>query len=140
MRELTQHAIEKIVSETVGRCNTAVLAYIFGSTARDRRGPLSDIDVAVYIDPLEQAGDEMGLLNDDLCRALKTDRVDLVSLTEAPPSLSYRVIRDGKCVLCRNPRIKERFESDTVMRYLDFKPVRDRMFRMSGRKIREAVI
>ncbi|MBN1673178.1 MAG: hypothetical protein JXR37_19190 [Kiritimatiellae bacterium] len=48
-------------------------------------------------------------------------------------------IRDGTCVLCRDRGIKERFESDTVMRYLDFKPVRDRAFQAARRKILETV-
>ena len=99
---------------------------------------MSDVDIAVLLDPA--ARDETcGELEDALCRALRTDRVDLVLLNRAPAAPAYRVVRDGRRVICRNARAREAFESDTVMRYLDFKPVRDRAFQVSRAQVLAAV-
>ena len=116
-----------------------VLAYLFGSVAKGCAGPLSDIDIAALADRDAAGRDALGALTDDLCRRLRTDRVDLVDLAKAPSHLAYRVIRDGRCLLCRDRRIKESFEVRTIMAYLDFKPVRDRAFATARRAILEAV-
>ena len=130
--------VEAAIRETAARFPSVWAAYHFGSGAAGCSGPLSDVDIAVLIDP--SARDETcGEMEDALCRALRTDRVDLVLLNRAPPSLAYRVIRDGRRVICRNARACEAFESDTVMRHLDFQPVRDRAFHVSRAQVLEAV-
>ena len=111
--------------------------YLFGSACTGRHGPLSDIDVAVLLHAPSRRTSIEGEVQDDLCRALRTDRVDLVSLVNAPPSLVYHVIRDGRCIYCRNAKARECFETDTVMRYLDFKPFREQAFRDSRDRILE---
>jgi hypothetical protein len=63
----------------------------------------------------------------------------LISLVEAPPPLAYRVVRDGLCVLCRDRKMREAFETRAIMRYLDFKPLRDQAFRRSRQAILENV-
>jgi len=138
MIESAANSIMENVRATVERFPSVVLAYLFGSVCKGGEGPLSDIDVAV----LFENGDSksaLGDLQDALCRVLKTDRVDLVSLAQAPAALAYRVIRDGQCIDCRDKRVREAFESSTVMRYLDFKPVRERAFQIARQRILEAV-
>jgi hypothetical protein len=113
------------------------LGYIFGSTARDQVGPLSDVDVAVL--PLEEEPPDKfpGRLADDLCRALRTDRVDLVDLRRTAPPLRYRVIRDGRLLLSRDEGLRQRFETASIMRYLDMRPIRKRAFSAARKQIRE---
>lgn len=122
--------VEDALNAIASRCASVEAAYLFGSVARNEAGPLSDVDVAILTEPA-QADQTAGCVQDELCRALKTDRVELVLLHNAPPPLAYRVIRDGRCVFCRDRRAKEAFETRTVMRYLDFKPLRDQAFRTS---------
>ena len=130
--------VEAVIRETAARFPSVWVAYHFGSGAAGRSGPLSDVDIAVLLDPA--ARDETcGELEDALCRALRTDRVDLVLLNRAPAAPAYRVVRDSRRVICRNARACEAFESDTVMRYLDFKPVRDRAFQVSRAQVLAAV-
>ena len=130
--------VEAVIRETAARFPSVWTAYHFGSGAAGRSGPLSDVDIAVLLDPA--ARDETcGELEDALCRALRTDRVDLVLLNRAPAAPAYRVVRDGRRVICRNARAREAFESDTVMRYLDFKPVRELAFQVSRAQVLEAV-
>ncbi len=131
--------IEKVVRETLEPFPSITVGFLFGSTAKGTTSPLSDVDVAVLLDPSAPVETVEGTLNDALCRALGTDHVDLVMLADAPSSLAYRIIRDGRCILCRDAKAKENFESKTIMRYLDFKPVRERAFETARRRALEAV-
>jgi len=105
-----------------------VAAYIFGSLARGTAGPLSDIDVGLLVADSDDAARVCARTMDALCRRLGTSRVDVVSLATAPVPLRYRVVRDGLLVLRRDAAAVERFITETVLHYLDFKPVRDRAF------------
>ena len=105
-----------------------VAAYIFGSLARGTAGPLSDIDVGLLMGDPEEAAPVCDPTMDALCRRLRTSNVDVVSLAEAPMPLRYRAVRDGLLVIRRDAAAVERFITETVLQYLDFKPVRDRAF------------
>jgi hypothetical protein len=101
------------------------VAYLFGSVAEGRAGPLSDVDIGVLF--RESADREVeGRLLDRLVEALGTENVDLVPLARAPLPLRFRAVRDGRVLLSRDALMRERFEVASVMRYLDFKPLRDR--------------
>jgi predicted nucleotidyltransferase len=130
-------AVEEALRETVARFPAVLVAYYFGSGAVGRSGPLSDLDIAILL-ASSATGQTSGEIEDALCRALRTDRIDLIVLNRAPPPLAYRVVRDGRRIFCRNPAACEAFESHTVMRYLDFKPVRDRAFHVARAHTGEA--
>ena len=98
------------------------IGYLFGSACKGHRSPLSDIDIAVLLRESSSRRSREGDIQDALCRALHRDRVDLVSLAGAPFSLSYRVIREGRCISCSDRKSREAFETDTVMRYLEPPP------------------
>lgn len=107
------------------------LAYVFGSLASGRHTALSDIDIGVLLKPGVDREVALGELTDSLCRHLRTDRIDVVPLDRCSIPVRYRVVRDGTLVHCADRRDRERFESATVLRYLDFKPVRDAAFRVA---------
>lgn len=103
------------------------IAYLFGSQATGRTTPLSDVDVAVLVDPSRIPPSmpygykaEIGA---DLIRLLKTNQVDLVLLNQAPPFLLHRVLNSGRCLFARNRQTRLRFEADAMGRYLDVKPL-----------------
>ena len=93
------------------------LAYVFGSVARGRAGPRSDVDVAVLFDG-ESAPKVLDQLTEDLEDAAGR-RVDLIDLAAAPPLLAHQVVSTGTCIVCRSPRERAAFETRTVLRYLD---------------------
>ena len=128
----------EVVRDTLEEFPSIALGFLFGSTAKGTTGPLSDVDVAVLLDRSTPLDAVEGPLHAALCRALRTDHVDLIMLADAPSSLAYRIIRDGRCILCRDAKAKEHFETNTIMRYLDFKPVRERAFETSRRRALEA--
>lgn len=119
------------VTELEDRLRTALerypevlVAYLFGSVARDRPGPLSDVDVAVLLaEDGGHTGRPLDLLG-DLAAAAGTDDIDLVVLNEAPNELAFRVIRDGRLLLCRDERTRVRHRVRTILEYLDLEPLR----------------
>lgn len=82
------------------------LAYFFGSKATGTSGPLSDYDFAVYLEEkdAEKMFEIKFKLNDEICRELKTDKVDIavLNLTESS-EFKYNVIKYGKLILEREP-------------------------------------
>lgn len=100
-----------------------VAAYLTGSQATGRAGPLSDVDLAVWLEP--SAPDDLrGKLWVAACEALRTDEIDLVVLDRAPPLLQHRALRDGVLILERDHDERIRRETRAVLDYLDTKPLR----------------
>lgn len=100
------------------------VAYLYGSTARGTPGPLSDVDVAVLL-----SGDGnhhrrrlelIGLVSE----VVSSDKADVVLLNDAPPAFAYRVLRDGRLLVCRDEGARVRHWTRTVVRYLDMAPMR----------------
>ena len=128
-RPLVVHdAVQAALINTLAAEPDVVAAYLFGSLAHGTAGPLSDVDVGLLADDRRRAQAACERTMDGLCRQLRTSRIDVVSLREASMPLRYRVVRDGLLVLCRDPGVVERFVAETVLQYLDFKPLRDRAF------------
>ena len=114
-----------------------VAALLFGSQAAGKAGPLSDVDIAVWLDPGLSDSDRFRLrleLTGRATSALGTNEVDLVVLNDAPPLLKHRAVRSAVRLLDRDPVARVRLESRAVAEYLDTKPLRDRLTRaMRGR-------
>jgi predicted nucleotidyltransferase len=62
-----------------------LLAYLFGSLARQEKG--KDVDPAVLLDK-----DDLSELGENVREALGTERVDLVSLEIASPVLRFEIV------------------------------------------------
>ncbi|MFQ5743873.1 MAG: nucleotidyltransferase domain-containing protein [Acidobacteriota bacterium] len=106
--------------------------YLFGSKARSAAGPLSDLDVALLLDPevFGKKSEELpfgpeahytAVLQSTLRRA----DVDVVLLQRASSLLAHRVIAEGQLVFCRDERARALFHARTLCRYLDSKPLRE---------------
>lgn len=103
------------------------LAYLFGSQASGKANRLSDVDVAVLTDPSRVKKNlpygYKAEICTDLMKLLKTNRVDLVLLNSAPPFLRHQVFKTGKPLFIRDHPARIRFETETLTRYLDVKPL-----------------
>ena len=98
-------------------------AYLFGSCAGNEDGPLSDIDLAVYLDKrLDSFTTRLRFL-DELSRLLRGYPCDLVVLNTASLILQYEVIRGGR-VIKEDKRRRIPFETGVVREYLDTEPIR----------------
>lgn len=99
---------------------------LFGSQARDRATPLSDHDIAIFIDPLEFAQfslqQHLALAN-ELETVLARTPLNLVTLNDAPIALAYRVLKDAKILAARKFDAYEAFRAKKWMEYFDFEPI-----------------
>ena len=105
-------------------------AYLFGSRARGKARPDSDIDVAVYIDEALADDGNWGYraeLTTDLMVTLGTNDVDVVVLNKAPILLYHRVLRDGVRLLSRDLRATTTRAGRALSYYFDFLPQLDKM-------------
>jgi len=97
-----------------------IFAYIFGGLATGKQRPLSDIDIAVYLDSCDDKAevklDIIGRLSD----TLKTDEIDLVILNDAPISLVGRILKKKRLIVDREPFLRHRFESLALREFFDF--------------------
>jgi predicted nucleotidyltransferase len=126
---MARTAVARAVAEVAGAEPDVAAAYVFGSQASGRATPLSDVDVGLLLAHGRDPDAAVGRVTDALCRRLRTERIDVLSLTAASLPLRYRVVRDGVRVFRRDAAATERFEAETVLQYLDFKPLRDAAFR-----------
>jgi hypothetical protein len=91
-----------------------VLAYLYGSQARDDAGPLSDVDMAAQFVPdlsRHERFSQLGRLTGDVCQLLGRDEVYLVDLEAIPPLLCHRIYREGRLLYCLNDAVRVAFET-----------------------------
>ena len=113
---------EEKVKEFLQKQEHIELAYLFGSVAQRRSGKLSDVDLAILLDESLDRKEKFNLnlrLISDLEDILKTDRLDLVIMNDAPYSLNYEIIKANHPLFIRDENIKVDFEHYILSRYLD---------------------
>ncbi len=104
-----------------------LFAYLFGSLAEGRGGPLSDVDVAVFLaDEIASNHWDVRLsLQADLSRALGRNDVDVVILNHTHNlMLLDEIIRRGVVLLDQDRQVREDFELKALHRAIDFKTQR----------------
>lgn len=105
-----------------------LVAYLFGSQALGRSGPLSDLDVAVLLSDTPTADecfDARLEIIGGLMDRLHTDEIDVLVLNQAPPVLCYQVLRTGQVVYYRDRQAMLNFRVRTLNTYFDLKPMLD---------------
>lgn len=115
------------------------LGYLFGSRARGEARPDSDVDVAVVVDPAARE-QHLREAREALARQLGPlgDAVDLLELDRAGGTIAFRVIRDGQCLLARDPAARIRLEAWIARRYDDEAPTRA-LFRSAAIRVGRAL-
>ena len=119
---------EKRVVEFLSTQERVKLAYLFGSVAEGKEGKLSDVDIAVFLDESLSKKEKFSLqlkLISELTGILKTDKVDLTVMNNAPLLLNYNIIKHGK-IFKDDLETKIRVESGILSDYLDMKYYIDR--------------
>ncbi len=122
----------KTLGRALERCEGVVFAYLFGGAAAGRLGPLSDVDVAVYLDermePLEGRLEAIGAVTSHL----GTDEVDVVVLNTAPTALLGRILQSRQVIFDRDPLRRHRFESLALREFFDFRIFEHRLLARRG--------
>lgn len=105
-----------------------VLAYIFGSTATNTRGPMSDYDFAVYLDEpdIKKRYDIKFSLMGKLSQTLKTNKVDVAVINDTDNVyLKHAIISKGKILFEKEPH-KVIVEPKILNEYFDFRMLIDK--------------
>lgn len=117
-----------------------LIAYLFGSHARNQAGPESDVDIAVLLhEPIDDDDCFAMRLNmiADVSDVLKYQEIDVIILNQASLVLRYHVVHDGLVLYCRDEQTRIMFTSRCVMEYLDFKPMLERQQRAILKRLSE---
>lgn len=120
MLKYNKEKIEDIFKE-----HNIVFAYIFGSQAHDKAGPISDIDIAVYFDDslVKQERFDLKLrLMARLSDLFEKEDVDIVSLNDAYPLLAHRILKHGKLIYAKSMKQEKDYEDRAIGEYLDWQP------------------
>jgi uncharacterized protein len=104
-----------------------VFAYLFGSAAKGEATAKSDIDIAVYFSgdiPESHFQDRLSLYA-DICRALKSNDIDLLVLNSAANLIMLEdIVRHGILLYDRNPDLRDEYELKILHLAIDFREQR----------------
>ncbi len=112
------------------------LAVLFGSHARGRSGPHSDLDLGLVLEP--DTPTERRRVEVAAGRAARRE-VDFVYLQEAPPLLRFQIARDGVVLVTREKRLWPRFKARAMVDWWDWAPTARRIHAVYIRRLREQV-
>ncbi len=96
-------------------------AYLFGSKARGGAGPLSDVDLAVFLD-LNLDKDKRFNIRIELISKLSQiykKEVDLIVLNDTFNLLAYNIIFDGEVIYNIDEKARVKFEAKVMSLYFD---------------------
>jgi predicted nucleotidyltransferase len=97
-----------------------LFAYLFGSLVRGFRQPLSDVDMAVYLEGYENFSKTKLEILESLADVLQTDEIDLVILNTASLPLAMNILRENRILVDKQPFTRHIVESLTMRKYFDF--------------------
>jgi predicted nucleotidyltransferase len=135
-------AILEKVSAALEAEPDVAFAYLFGSLAKGRAGPASDVDVAILLrgDGGEQeradAADRALEIEGRLERALERP-TQVIALNAAPMDLTHNVLAHGLVAFSRDEPARQRFYVNHARRYYDHAHARAIFDRYRARRIRE---
>ena len=115
-------SIEKIRS-LFAKTDSVLFAYLFGSCAKGDNGPLSDIDLAIYVkDPSTFTFQNKLALYADICRILKSNNVDLVVLNQMDNLIIHeKIIHNGELFYLKDRNSLDCYVFVTIHAICDFK-------------------
>jgi len=101
-------------------------AYLFGSQASGKIGPMSDVDIAILLKEDAPKGRELiheeDYLAYKIARALGVKEVDLIDLNSQGLIFVHNVLRTGKLIYDADPDFRIKFVSKVISDYCDFEP------------------
>jgi uncharacterized protein len=109
---------------------------LFGSTARGKAGPRSDVDLGILLEPYSPA--LRFKVEAELGRAAGK-AVDVVLLDDAPPFLRFEITRDGVLLFEREEGLWTDFRVKAIKDWWDWAPLFRRMSDSAIQKLKEKV-
>ena len=115
----------KRLEEIFSRYPYIAAAYLFGSYAQDKEGPMSDIDIALLLKKPLPEGRKLIHEIDYLAYLLSKTfgrEVDVVILNHQGLVFQHNVLKTSRLIYDAAPDIRIRFETEVITRYCDFEP------------------
>lgn len=138
--EITKEKLITGLNEFFRKIDYVELAYLFGSHAKGKPGPLSDIDIGVYLSrslsKKERFEKRLELIA-SLCTLLQTNKVDLVVMNDASPVLNFEIIEPNCLLFERDHAMKLEVEPYIMSRYYDRKYHEDFLNREFVKRFKE---
>ena len=128
--KLPSNILSKIpaVLEIMSTDQRVIFGYLFGGLAACRVRPLSDVDIAVYLNDTSELADYRLTLFDKITEALGTAELDLIVLNTAPISIAGRILQNKKLLIDKNPFKRHIYESLTLREFFDFRITEEAFF------------
>lgn len=102
------------------------VAYLFGSQALGRIGPMSDVDIAILLKNNAPKGrelmHEMDYLSYRIEDVLNAGEVDLIILNTQGLIFQHNVLRTSKLIYDDDPAFRIGFEMRVISNFCDFEP------------------
>lgn len=137
------HDLKKIfpsLAKQLTKEEDILFAYISGSYGRGKEGPLSDIDIAVYLaENTEEYFARKIALNNLITEVLKTDEVDIIILNEVNQEIAFNLIRDGTLLFSKDEAKRIAFEVKIMRGYQDFGYYREKLIKEYVKRIKEEI-
>jgi predicted nucleotidyltransferase len=116
VKRLLKKLTEKIRKEK--NVNAIIL---FGSYAKKRATPISDIDICVVLKKIDEKIKSR-------ISALENERIQIVFWDEIHLALKFRVLKEGKVLYVKDINFLNSLKAETISRFLDFKPILERYY------------
>ena len=116
---LNQIEIIEKLKQIFSKDKSIIFAYLFGSYATGRQNKLSDIDIAVYVEGVDDIFEKKLELITKVMKGLKFNDIDLVVLNEVSPLVVKEVVSSGKLIFSRDERKRLGFITKKIKLHME---------------------
>lgn len=125
---------KKKIAKIMKRHNVLV-GYLFGSAARGKMGPHSDIDVAVFFDgneiPKEKQLDKKLKISSEITKAFCVQNTDVINLNTATnPVIRYEAVLKGEPLVIKDFSARALLTRQVLRQYEETKHLRETSYRI----------
>lgn len=139
LTDLERGRIITQITEYLSHVDGLMLGYLYGSFPV--RNDFHDIDIGLLVsgkmEPYESLKYAMDIASGlEQCITPRFE-VDCRILNCAPVVFLYEVVKTGRAVFVRDENVRIDFEADVIAKYLDFRPLYDRIGKILPEPVKE---
>lgn len=101
-------------------------AYLFGSCAAEKAGPMSDVDIALLLKEPYPKGRELiheeDYLSYRISKVFSIKDIDLIDINNQGLVFQHTILRTGKLIYDADRDFRIKFEAGVISKFCDFEP------------------